>query len=382
MKKTKKIYNFCKNVLVSILAICLCLILAELVLRFTDYKPFYYYPKGLFKGDAELGYKLTPDFKAESDLGEFCYGIKINSNGLRDNDYLDNQEAATVILGLGDSFTFGTGVDFQDSYLYQLEELLQDKEKNFKVINAGVPGYGTKQEIEFLKKCGEYYSPDIILVGFTISNDPYDNLYNPEDFTVKDGFLIETKSQEERLRTPKFYYLKSFLRRHSYLYSFVTNRLKGTKALRAFFRKSNVAVNVFPIELQFYNKAFSPTVEECYRATYQALDELKDHCELIGTRPLIIGIPTQTQINPRIWKKVQHIYGLEASNYDLDLPNKVIAEICKEAGVEYFDLLPALRSVAQNGQQPYFEIDGHWNQLGHRLAAESICSFMKDNDYI
>lgn len=82
------------------------------------------------------------------------------------------------IVCLGDSTTWGQGVQrFEDTYPGVLNTMLSrdEGEKQFEVINAGVPGYSSFQGLRFLKKYILKLSPDIITVRF-FANDISDNL--------------------------------------------------------------------------------------------------------------------------------------------------------------------------------------------------------------
>ncbi|MBD3263960.1 MAG: hypothetical protein GF375_02515 [Candidatus Omnitrophica bacterium] len=76
------------------------------------------------------------------------------------------------IICLGDSFTYGVGVDRTDSYPNQLEKILNQKESGlrFRVINLAVPGANSSQHLKYLKQilkgsCGEAVDLIIVLTG-------------------------------------------------------------------------------------------------------------------------------------------------------------------------------------------------------------------------
>jgi lysophospholipase L1-like esterase len=103
--------------------------------------------------------------------------IKINSDGFRDVEYTIEKPPNTIrIIALGDSFTFGWGVNLSDTYVKLLEKKLNEINTtiNFQVMNFGVPGYNTLEEIELLKKKGLKYKPDIIIIGYT-ADDAFNN---------------------------------------------------------------------------------------------------------------------------------------------------------------------------------------------------------------
>ena len=93
--------------------------------------------------------------------------IPINSQCIRDYEYsLAKPKDTYCIIGIGDSFTFGSSVKLEDSYLKQLEKMLNsdDKKIRYEVINIGVPGYNLENKLEILTKKGLAYNPNLVII--------------------------------------------------------------------------------------------------------------------------------------------------------------------------------------------------------------------------
>src|ERR671918_805828 len=98
---------------------------------------------------------------------------------------ISNRYHRPNIVVLGDSYSFGNGVNDGEEYPALLAGLLAEQAN---VVNLGVPGYGLTQQIRLFYEFGQAYRPAIVLLQFS-DNDPDDNLfYRVTD--VEDGRFV------------------------------------------------------------------------------------------------------------------------------------------------------------------------------------------------
>ena len=102
----------------------------------------------------------------------------MNSLGLRGEEITVVKPPGTYrILGIGDSFTLGLGVKDDDTFLHRLQLALNaapPRPRHFEVLNAGVAGYNTRDEVLYLERRWLSLDPDLVLLVFYI-NDAYDD---------------------------------------------------------------------------------------------------------------------------------------------------------------------------------------------------------------
>jgi len=194
------------------LGIVLGLIGAEIGLRVMDIRPERYAPPtwlgwdgARFRHLAEFGgwghgvYKNPSRFEALGvKMGEHIPGTRfrveyatnprgyfdenngitynINSHGLHGPEVdIKKPEGTFRILGIGDSFTFGQGVKETDTFLRRLEHSLNASSrvaKQVEVLNVGVLGYNTRDEVVYLEHQWLEYDPDLVIISFYL-NDAY-----------------------------------------------------------------------------------------------------------------------------------------------------------------------------------------------------------------
>lgn len=142
----------------------------------------------LFTSDPTTSFALRPGFAAHLPDGS---NVVINEEGLRDDPLVSPKSRGTTrVLCLGDSFTFGLGVDADDSFPQVCERTLQEMGVlGIEVVNCGVPAWGTDESRRFLEAKGSSFEPDAVVLGVFIANDTFDDLASGE-FTVVEGLLV------------------------------------------------------------------------------------------------------------------------------------------------------------------------------------------------
>lgn len=110
--------------------------------------------------DRELFWSLVPGATNVAGRRE------INDQGLRGLPLRPKPPGAIRILSLGESTTYGWGVEALSTYSAVLERELCAAGTTVQVLNAGVPGYSLWQGVQFLLRRSEAFAPDVVLLYF------------------------------------------------------------------------------------------------------------------------------------------------------------------------------------------------------------------------
>jgi len=114
-------------------------------------------------------YVLRPGFKG------WTYGkrVEVNSMGLREPESpISTGDEAYRVIVLGDSVTFGRGVDLEETFPKILERKLNRQAgKPVHIYNLGVESYNTVAEFRYLKDVFDRLKPHLVIFEFTAGND-------------------------------------------------------------------------------------------------------------------------------------------------------------------------------------------------------------------
>ncbi len=167
-----KLYQAKIGILVSCVSLLVSIGVVEVALRLVDPLGISYYElAGNYVrdklADDQLIFRHRPSW--ETRYGDVL--VTYNERGLRDRPILPKADDEYRILALGDSVTFGWGVDQDKTFAARLESLLQSRlHRTVRVINSGVGGYNTVQEVTYFKQEGIDLQPDLVLLTY-VQND-------------------------------------------------------------------------------------------------------------------------------------------------------------------------------------------------------------------
>lgn len=163
-------------------------------------------PSGAFVGDDELGIKLNPGTYQITLNNELSFDAVHNARGERVINLNEKLDTLPEILLLGCSFTYGYGVDYDQTFA----AIIQEAFPNYKVVNKGVPGYGTVQSYLQLKAyLSKNKKPAAILLNFSTLHLDRNVLNNKYRKALYYGYAQSNSEINLNQSQAKFPYLRT-----------------------------------------------------------------------------------------------------------------------------------------------------------------------------
>jgi lysophospholipase L1-like esterase len=335
--------------------------LTELALRL-----FFPQPLGLSHQTWSSVPVMTPNFDFKRRETEFEIQTHFNSFGLRDQEYSRKKPAGAFrILALGDSITAALEVADREVYTEVLEASLNNPPSNihYEVLNAGIPGFGTGDELRMWEYLGEMLEPDLVILQFSLVNDLSESLY-----------CRFYKTQQGRVEPhgpgpPSFLQdLEENLGRWSHLAQFVRLRAHQVLGQRAARLKAIEVHKERYHSLLFKGTGSQADFAEDWQVVFAYLGELNQRVLRTGAGMVLVVRPLDPDAE-----------GRRSDSY----PRDILEAFCQKKGILWLDLTEPFRTRSGgNIHQFRFRVDSHWNPQGHRWAAEEILSFLEERGLV
>lgn len=134
--------------------------------------------KGLFQIDPRAGYTMRANLCVRLRTSEYDQVLRTNSRGLAGPEVPAVKPPGEFrIVVLGDSYTVGGQVSYEQTFPARLEQELQARGySQARVINAGVGGYTTFNEAGLLRDDLSWMQPDLVIVAAFLGNDVAENV--------------------------------------------------------------------------------------------------------------------------------------------------------------------------------------------------------------
>ena len=143
--------------------------------------------QSLFMADDRIGFRLRPGASTRYSTSEFSTQLTINHSGVRDSDDIGPKPAGERrVVILGDSYVFAVQVPFALTFGECLEARLNefDPRDRWRVINAGVQGYGPVEQWLFYRHVASTFAPDVVLAVVSVANDAIEAYDAREKFAL------------------------------------------------------------------------------------------------------------------------------------------------------------------------------------------------------
>jgi len=325
--------------------------------------------QGLFTGDPVIGYRLEPGARTQFTTAEFDTHIVINNAGVRDDAEIGPKAAHEKrIVVLGDSLVLSVQVDFTETFTEHLERRLNalapaGDDTRYRVINAGVQGYGPVEEWLFYREVLRHLEPDLMLISVFVGNDA-------EEAVTSQAKLAGHRAAADVLRESIVTRLRRLVRRSMVLQLLRLRFITATERLR-----SASAPPEPP--LQSYAATPSPRIAEGIAITRQTIDLIADDARQLGARTAVVLMPARFQIDDADYGRLREIVALAGGELRRDAATERFAAALHATGLPVMDLLPTLRAVPA-GPDLFFQENVHLTPRGHAIVGEALAAFVRE----
>jgi hypothetical protein len=282
---------------------------------------------------------------------------------------------------LGDSFVEALQVDLDDTFAALLERHL-----DVEVLNLGVSGYSTDNELRTFVGRGRRYAPDAVLLVLHVGNDVLENgarlyLSNPHGLPPKPWLRSRDPSRGlaaclalHRAAAHVASSVPGILWQDSRLVR--AGLTKGVSGVLRTACAGTLDAPLVPGVPEFRGVYGAPETRawtEAWTTTEHLLVHLARRVRASGMRFAVAVGPAGLEYDPSLAVDEGAFPATRSRAWDFDYPHRRLAALFAREGITSVDLLPALRAhfeaTGRSGCHPF---DGHWDREGHRVVADAL----------
>jgi lysophospholipase L1-like esterase len=285
--------------------------------------------------DPILNWRFIPHSKLQDGKIVVAY----NGAGFRDRDHVrEKPPGVTRVVVVGDSVTEGSGVEADEIFSSRLQQLLGPQRE---VINLGMSGLNTPQEVHVLEVEGLGYNPDVVIVNFVLNDcDFFSEFHAAMQFNqAKDTRigLLGDISVDPRI--------KRLLKSSAFIY-FMKSRIEHLVGMITGKGESNYYFNLW-------------SQDYCYQRITEGFEKLKD-----------LRLQNSFEVHVIIWPLL-----VDYRSYAFAHIHERVRHEAEKRGFKVLDLLDAFKPLSYRNLQVTAEDNVHPNGEGHRVAAEAYLAW-------
>jgi hypothetical protein len=287
-----------------------------------------------------------------------------DARGFRNPKTMDH---ADIVL-IGDSYVEGYYVSDEETAAVRLAEL-----SGRSVVNLGVSGYGTLQELEVLNTFALPLRPRLVAWFFFEGNDLDD------DQNFENTMVYEHNGHVGPPPPPSTRRWREFLNRSLVENAFLEVRQladpivpNGIDTFGEFRDRDGAAHRMYFFDF-YATRALGEFERSRLEVTKATFRRASENCRRQGIRLVVFYVPMKFRV-----------YG-DLCTYPAGSPcpawkpwalEKEFAAFCRDAGIEFVSLTDAMRPAAAAGDVLYAPEDSHWSAAGQLFVAKQVLSLL------
>lgn len=300
---------------------------------------------------------------------EFVVDVEVNAAGFVDRPWGRRVPGRQRVLLLGDSFVQAAQVPLEAGLGRQLGTILGPE---VEVLSLGIPGAGTATAIDAYEQVGRGLEPDLVVLGFLLANDVFNNhpgLDTKADkpyYRLENGVLQPWDPQDlgygQLARGPWW--------SSSALVRFVGRRLMQRAEVERLIEKGAG----LPLPLRVHDPRRDSVWDEAWENSADLVGYLAEVCAVDGVGFGVALLPDGPMVDPGLRAELSRQWP-ESQGWDFGkLAREGTQRLSRYGPV--IDISSALEEGSRR-ERLYFPRDGHWNPAGHVAAAQALAPFVR-----
>jgi lysophospholipase L1-like esterase len=362
---------------------------------------------GLFVGPQEQGLVFPRNVTRHFQTPEFAFTTTTNSLGFRDREFSEEKTARTRIVALGDSFTYGWGVEAEQSWPRMLEQRLRSSGLDVEVLNLGQPGASPRTYAEIAEKGIPQLHPDIVIVGVLQGDDLAQMDLQPISVVIQSREAPNALSRHDRLHRIVGRLYPNFLRiiddraassaaaltdewkRQAQLFRTVLTDDEKARLDQLDERIKNAFVsgelNPSLIYLSIHDTDYflqtmdlrtAKTKRQISQMSEQLL-RIKASADRINAKLIVVSVPYGIYVSRASYDSRQRIgFAVGPEMLTTNSEDDAIRNASQLAGADFYEFTSQFRQASVQ-QQFFYELDGHFNRAGHTFFADALAPLIK-----
>ncbi len=335
---THRLKNITLNSLLFIVSLLIALVILEYSVRLFIPQ---FSPDGRWKYENINGLRIAEKnktFRHWENTGEFDVLVKTNSAGFRDSKEPSLSKKSDIFV-VGDSYSLGHGVSEEKRYSNQIEKVL-----NKNVFNISMPNNfnGYAKLIEHARHHGANINK--LILGICMENDI-------------SGYYRGAKKPHRIPKALRFSTIRRWLAHNSAAYAAIVSAIYSNQ----YTVNLGYKLNLIRDKRNGFNRS------RLHITVHRSIERLKRLIQESNTKEqLILIIPSRFLWSGSFQESEDQVH------------NMFVSEL-KSLGYHFIGLRPIFEKDG-SPKDYYFPHDGHWNEIGHKLAARITSDYILKNN--